>query len=150
MLTVMAGEDRPLQQFRAEVARRRAAPLRLSDGDRDACAEALGEQYALGRLDSAELGRRLDLLHSAVTHGELVPVFEGLPRLSLYAPTARRRGRWRWAVFALAAWMALPFLVLGLIFLGVGREVTAMVFGLPACAWTLVAWRWAARGTRRT
>lgn len=145
----MDGEDRPLQQIRAEAARRRAAPLRLSDGDREACADALGEQYAVGRLDSAELGRRLDLLHAAATHGDLWAVFEGLPRPSLYDRAPRRRGRWRWAVFALAAWMALPFLVLGLIFLGIGREVPAAVFGLPACAWTFVAWRWAASGRRR-
>ena len=139
----MAGEDR-LNQIRAEVARRRATPLRLSDHDREACFEALGEQYAVGRLDSAELGRRLDLLHSAVTHGDLSAVFEGLPRPALYDRAPRRRGRWRWAVFALATWMASPFLVLGLIFLGTGREGIAAALGLPALAWTLLAWRWAA------
>jgi len=34
---------------------------RISDGDRDAAVQALGEHYAIGRLDKAEYDERVDL-----------------------------------------------------------------------------------------
>ncbi len=80
-----AGQDAQL------AARRyRAQPLRLTDDDRTACAEDLAEAYAVGRLDDAEFGRRLDLLHTAVTHGDLGAVYDGLPAPTLYSPAPRR------------------------------------------------------------
>lgn len=129
------------------VRRRRQRQLRLTSAERDACADELSEQYALGRLDEAELGRRVDLLHRAVTHGDLGPVFAGLPTPRIYAP-AVRPGRWRWVVFATAAWLALPFVLLGLVFAIAGRGGAAVVFGFPALVWVMLLWRWASVRSR--
>lgn len=126
-----------------ELARRRwMASQRLSEAERDSCAGDLAEQYAIGRLDDAELGRRVDLLHRAVTHSDLTEVFAGLPAPQLYAAPARS-GRWRWLVFVGAAWMAAPFLLIGLVLAVVGREVGALIFVLPALMWLTLFWRWA-------
>ena len=129
--------------------RRRMRQLRLTLAEREVCTDELAEQYALGRLDEAELGRRVDLLHRAVTHGDIGPVFAGLPMPALHAPAVRAR-RWRWVVFATAAWLAAPFVLLGLVFAVAGREASAMVFGLPALVWVMLWWRWASvHGHRR-
>lgn len=126
--------------------RRRMLPMRLTAAEREACSDELAEQYAVGRIDDAELGRRLDLLHRSDTHGDLGPVFAGLPMPSLYGPPATRRtGRWRWVVFAGAVWMAIPFILIGLLFVVLGREVAAAIFGIPALVWVTLFWRWARR-----
>lgn len=133
-----------------QAARRyRAQQLRLTEDDRTSCTEDLAEAYAVGRLDDAEFGRRLDLLHSAVTHGDLTAVYDGLPPPSLYAPAPRRPGRWRWMVFTVAAWMAAPFLLLGMVLGVTGHLVGAGVFALPALLWLGLFWRWARTGTQR-
>jgi Domain of unknown function (DUF1707) len=121
--------------------RRRLRQLRLSEAEREACSDELAEQYALGRLDDAELAYRIDLLHRAVTHGDVGPVFAGLPTRPLDAPPVR--GRWRWLVFAAAAWLALPLVLLGLVLAVAGREAVGVAIGLPALAWVLLLWRWA-------
>jgi DUF1707 SHOCT-like domain len=136
------------QEAQQAARRRRMLPLRLSEADRSACADDLAEQYALGRLDDAEFGRRLDLLNAAVTHGDLAPVYAGLPAPSIYAPQPVRRGRWRWLVFAGAVWMALPFLLVGLVLAVVGREIGAVIFALPALVWVALFWRWARSHSR--
>jgi hypothetical protein len=140
----VAATGRETQQL---ARRRRARQLRLTAAEREACIDELAEQYALGRLDEAELGRRVDLLHRAVTHGDLGPVFAGLPMPSLHA-SAVQAGRWRWVVFAAGAWLALPFALLGLVLAVAGREVAAVVFGLPALVWVMVLWRWASVPSR--
>jgi hypothetical protein len=122
--------------------RRRMRSLRLTSAERDVCAGELAEQYALGRIDEDELDRRVDLLHRSVTHGDLEPVFAGLPMPPLSAPV--RSGRWRWLVFAVAVWVAAPFVLLGLVLTAGGREVGAALFGLPALVWVIYWWRWAA------
>ena len=48
---------------------------RISDGDRDAAVQALGEHYATGRLDKAEYDERVDLAWAARTNLELPPLF---------------------------------------------------------------------------
>lgn len=135
------------QEARVAAARRRMLTVRLTDDERRVCSDELAEQFALGRLDEVELDRRVDLLHEAVTHGDLLPVFAGLPLPPLYAQEPRKPGRWRWAAFVGAVWMALPFFLTGLVFLLFGREVAAAIFGLPALAWVFFTWRWARRGT---
>jgi Domain of unknown function (DUF1707) len=122
--------------------RRRMRSMRLTEAERDACTGELAEQYALGRIDKPELDRRVDLLHRSVTRGELKAVFAGLPTPSLDRPAARS-GRWRWVVFAAAAWLAMPFLLIGLVFGAAGREGAAAFFVLPASLWMLLWWRWA-------
>jgi hypothetical protein len=136
------------QEAQLAARRRRMLSLRLSEADRSACTEDLAEQYALGRLDDAEFGRRLDLLNAAVTHGDLAPVYAGLPAPSIYAPQPVRRGGWRWLVFAGAVWMALPFLLVGLVLAVVGREIGAVIFALPALVWVALFWRWARSHSR--
>ena len=123
--------------------RRRMRSLRLTAADREICADELAEQYALGRIDDDELHRRIDLLHRSGTHGDLEPVFEGLPTLPLDRPRGQP-GRWRWIVFVGAVWLAMPFVLIGLLFLAVGRGMATLVFVLPALVWVLLWWRWAA------
>jgi hypothetical protein len=153
----MASNDRPGhdlfgwvaatgQQAQQLARQRRMLPLRLTAAERETCADELAEQYAVGRLDDAEFGRRMDLLHRAATHADLQPVFYGLPAPSLYTPAPRRRGRWRWVVFAGAVWMAVPFVLLSLVLVLFGREIAALIFGVPALVWVAMFWRWASRG----
>jgi hypothetical protein len=133
------------QEARAVAARRRMASLRLTDEERRIATDELAEQFAVGRLDEVELHRRVDLLNDAVTHGDLQPIFAGLPAPSLYHPEPRKPGRWRWAAFVGAVWLALPFVLTGLVLMIFGREVAAAIFGLPAVFWVLLTYRWAAR-----
>lgn len=136
------------QEARVVAARRRLMAVRLTDEERRVSLDELAEQFAVGRLDESELHRRVDLVNEAVTHADLQPAFAGLPVPPLYAQPPRRSGRWRWAAFVGAVWMALPFALTGLVLLLFGREVAAAIFGLPALAWVLVTWRWARNGTR--
>ncbi|HYJ67608.1 MAG TPA: DUF1707 domain-containing protein [Nocardioidaceae bacterium] len=122
--------------------RRRTRSLRLTAAERDACADELAEQYALGRIEKDELDRRIDLLHQSETHGEVGPVFAGLPSLPLDRPPSRP-GRWRWLVFAIAVWLAIPFVLIGLVFVAAGRGIAAVVFVIAAVVWVLFWWRWA-------
>jgi len=136
------------QEARVVAARRKLANIRLTDEERRICTDELAEQFAVGRLDELELHRRVDLLNDAVTHADLQPIFKNLPAPSMYQPRPRQTGRWRWAVFAGAVWTAVPFVLLGLIFLVFGREIAAAVFGVPALLWTLLAYRWASQSRR--
>ncbi len=137
------------QEARVVAARRRMASVRLTDEERRVCFDELAEQFAVGRLDEDELHRRVDLAQEAVTHGDLLVVFGGLPAPAFYSPPAKKPGRWRWAAFVGAVWLALPFFLTGLVFLVFGREIAAAIFGLPAIAWVLVTWRWASAPKRQ-
>jgi hypothetical protein len=136
------------QEARVAAARRRVAGLRLTDEERRVCTDELAEQFAIGRLDEDELHARVDRLNLAVTHADLRPIFEGLPTPSLYKPEPHKAGKWRWAAFAGAVWLAVPFALVGLLMLVFGREVAAAIFGLPAVAWVYFAYRWASRPQR--
>jgi hypothetical protein len=136
------------QDAREAATRRRMMPLRLTSAERAMCSDELAEQFAVGRLDKAELDHRLDQLHSAVTHADLRPVFAGLPLPPLYRREPQRSRTWRWITFAGAVGLALPFVLLGLVFLVFGHEIAAAIFGLPAMMWVVATWRWAASGRR--
>jgi hypothetical protein len=136
------------QEAREVAARRRMAGLRLTDEERRICTDELAEQFAVGRLDEDELHRRVDRLNTAVTHADLQPIFAGLPTPSLYKPQPRKAGKWRWAAFAGAVWMAVPFILVGLVMLVFGREIAAAIFGLPAVVWIFYTYRWASRPRR--
>lgn len=138
------------QEARIAAARRRVANIRLTEEERRLCTDDLAEQFAIGRLDEDELHSRIDRLNNAVTHADLQPIFAGLPAPSLYRPARGKPGRWRWAAFAGAVWMAAPFFLTGLVLLVFGRELAAAIFGLPALVWTFVAYRWAAGKTKRS
>jgi uncharacterized protein DUF1707 len=138
------------QEARAVAARRRMMPVRLTDEERRVVIDELCEQFAIGRLDELELHRRVDIVNEAVTHGHLQPAFQGLPQPALYAPAPLKPGRWRWAAFIGAVWLALPFFLTGLVFLVFGREIAAAIFALPALATVAVTWRWAKAPNRRS
>jgi hypothetical protein len=137
------------QEARVVAARRRMLTVRLTDEERRVSIDELCEQFAIGRLDEPELHRRVDVVNKAVTHADLQPAFEGLPLPSLYTPKPRQPGRWRWAAFAGAVWLALPFFLTGLVFMVFGREIAAAIFGLPSLAWVFFAYRWASRPRRQ-
>ncbi|GAA1554855.1 hypothetical protein GCM10009789_05390 [Kribbella sancticallisti] len=138
------------QEARVAAARRRMMPVRLTDEERLVSIDELSEQFAIGRLDELELHRRVDIVNEAVTHADLQPAFAGLPQPALYTPPPRKQGRWRWAAFVGAVWMALPFFLTGLVFLVFGREVAAAIFAIPALVWVGAAYRWASAPTRRS
>lgn len=55
------------------------ARLRLSDAERDAAAQELGDHFAAGRLTNGEHAERLDRIWAARTRGEIPPIFGDLP-----------------------------------------------------------------------
>ncbi|GAA1549503.1 hypothetical protein GCM10009804_02490 [Kribbella hippodromi] len=136
------------QEARIAAARRRLAQVRLTDEDRRVVTDELSEQFAVGRLDEDELHRRVDLVHQALTHADLQPILAGLPVSSLYQPVARSSSKWRWAAFIGAVWLAVPFVLAGLLLLVFGREIAAAIFGIPAVAAIAYTYRWASRPRR--
>jgi len=52
---------------------------RITDGDREAAVQALGEHYATGRLDKAEYDERADRAWAARTNSDVTPLFTDLP-----------------------------------------------------------------------
>ncbi|MCA1689068.1 MAG: DUF1707 domain-containing protein [Actinobacteria bacterium] len=72
------------------------AGIRLSDADRDHLASALGSHYAAGRLDTAGLSNRLDVVYTAATREAAAAALAGLPPLEgVSAPIPAARGRRR-------------------------------------------------------
>jgi hypothetical protein len=65
----------------------------LSDADREAFYETLKRHAAEGRLDVAELERRVGLVAEAQSREEAAGALAGLPPLDAPAPT-ERRPRW--------------------------------------------------------
>jgi hypothetical protein len=102
--------------------------LRISDADREAAMELLGEQYAVGRLSKDEFDERSDAVWSARTRGDLAPVFADLPVRSPATPDRTalrpRAGRRRFpaplapvlvALVALTVVTHLPFVLIALL-----------------------------------
>jgi hypothetical protein len=54
--------------------------LRISDHDREAALEALGEHMSVGRIDLDEYGDRSAKVTAVKTRGELAEIFEDLPQ----------------------------------------------------------------------
>ena len=101
-------------------------PLRLSDADREAAVDQLGEQYAVGRITKDEFDERSDAVWSAKTRGDLAPIFADLPARPSATPArvdGGRRGRPRalpflpllFLIVAIAMIAKLPFLLFGLL-----------------------------------
>ena len=53
--------------------------IRVSDAERNAVAELLGQHYADGRLDQAEFDDRVNRTMAAKTRGDLAGLFDDLP-----------------------------------------------------------------------
>jgi hypothetical protein len=62
--------------------------IRVSDAERNAVAELLGQHYADGRLDQAEFDERVSRAMAAKTRGDLEGIFDDLPDLGHGAPVA--------------------------------------------------------------
>jgi Domain of unknown function (DUF1707) len=67
--------------------------VRLSDGDRELLVEKLGCHAAAGRVDIAELERRVAAILAAQTREEAVEVMADLPPLGPEAPPTRHPQR---------------------------------------------------------
>jgi hypothetical protein len=125
---------------------------RVSDSDREAAVEALGEHYATGRLDKLEYDERSARAWSARTNLELIPLFADLPASSVpaviaprvpAAPSSRVRApHEQWRSRRRGRFVPLPLIVVGIV---------AMVIGLHA-PWLLflgVGALWFSRSRRR-
>ncbi|WP_328330466.1 DUF1707 domain-containing protein [Kribbella sp. NBC_00382] len=141
---------------RQPVARVRAERLRLTDQQRSDCSAALAQQYAVGRLTMDELITRTDLLYVATSRADLAEVFEGLPglvfataKLPIEPPQA-----WRSVVLGLAVGVAVPFFLLGLLYLLFPDGQSELRGGAIVCAsallWSSLAWFWWSSPNRRT
>ena len=90
--------------------------VRVGTAEREQAAAALGEHFAAGRLDLDEYDDRVSRAYAAKTAGELVALFEDLPRPqpapAAAPPTPRRRQPW------------IPAAVLAAIVLGVAVVAT--------------------------
>jgi hypothetical protein len=78
--------------------------MRVSDAERQAVADRLGEHFSAGRLDQAEFDERVGRAMNAKTRGDLRGIFDDLPETG--APAApehhpRRRPRHPVLLFAL-------------------------------------------------
>ena len=102
--------------------------LRISDADREAAVDLLGEQYAVGRLTRDEFDERSDAVWSAKTQGDLAPVFADLPSRARAATPARSTGSQRGA----AAWLVAVACAgaLALVVVTVLTHVPFVLFGL--------------------
>jgi uncharacterized protein DUF1707 len=108
-----------------------AAPL-ASDAEREACALRLRDAAAEGRLDIAELDRRLGLAFAARTRLDLATLTADLP-----APVPQRSGTRRWWWPKSAVWGsfvvvggAVNLLLLGLWIVDVGAMRNPVLFGI--------------------
>jgi hypothetical protein len=66
--------------------------MRVSDAERSAVAEILGQHYAEGRLDQAEFDERVGRTMAAKTRGDLMGLFDDLPETEAGAGAGGPRG----------------------------------------------------------
>jgi len=66
--------------------------IRVSDAERNAVAELLGQHYADGRLDQAEFDERVGRTMAAKTRGDLTGLFDDLPETDTGAGADGPRG----------------------------------------------------------
>src|SRR5580658_2934630 len=66
--------------------------IRVSDAERNAVAELLGQHYADGRLDQAEFDERVSRAMTAKTRGDLTGLFDDLPETESGAGADGPRG----------------------------------------------------------
>lgn len=151
--SVNRGDAEPVRQ---PAVRARAERLRLTDRQRSDCSAALAQQYAIGRLTMDEFITRTDLLYAAMSRADLAKVFEGLPglvfataKLPVEPPPA-----WRSVVFGLAVGIAVPFFLLGLLYLlfpdGQSELRGGAIVCVGALLWSFLAWFWWSSPSRRT
>jgi hypothetical protein len=101
--------------------------VRASDAERNEVADKLSRHFAEGRLDQAEFKTRLDTAMSATTRGDLVGLFDDLPRLATESPPPPPRRR-----------RLIPF-VLIVVFVAIAAGSTFSVFPYLHVPWLLIA-----------
>ncbi len=117
--------------------------VRIGDAERDDAARALGEHFAVGRLDREEYDERMDVVLAARTWGDLAPVFRDLPSPTasaprpVSAPATGRKGHFR-----------PPFLPVLLILIGVSVLVGSWWVFWIGLAGFLIARRAGRRNSR--
>lgn len=121
--------------------------LRVSDAERQAVADRLGEHFAEGRLDQDEFGERAGRAMTAKTRADLSGLFDDLPDLSTRpqtgtAPVPVRPGRHRHPVLVL---VLLVIVALAAVHVVVAATVPWLWLGFVAAILVL-----ATRGTRRS
>jgi hypothetical protein len=109
-----------LAESRAQAARDARAAELLTGDERDRCAAELTRQRKMELFDDDELARRRAELSAAVTRGQLVQVFDGLPAPPVDGPRFApvRTGLWR----KLAFWSLFNLVLTGY---GIFRLITA-------------------------
>ena len=140
------------QRFEMLRAEADVRPMRASDQDRHEAVLALSDEYASGRLDSAEFERRHGLALEATFVHDLDPLFADLPgraaprtSAALVAPGHDARGGVPpWAGRQGRRGAGVPFLVL-LWALAIGLVVTTGAHAL----WILIPALWFAMAARR-
>jgi hypothetical protein len=122
--------------------------LRVSDADRQAVADRLGEHFAEGRLDQAEFDERAGRAMSAKTRADLSGLFDDLPDMNTRPQTGppavpvRPLGRHRHPVLVL---VLLVIVTLAAAHAVAAATVSFLWLGLVAAILFL-----ATRGTRRS
>jgi hypothetical protein len=101
--------------------------LRVSDAERQAVADRLGQHYADGRLDQAEFDDRVGRAMNAKTRADLSGLFSDLPETG--APAVAEPGRYRRRRH--------PVLVLVLLVLFITATAHAVL-------WATLPWLWVA------
>ena len=125
--------------------------LRISDADREAAVDLLGEQYALGRLTREEFDERSDAVWSAKTQGDLAPIFADLPVRRPRRPPRDAAPRcagprwWPWplapvvvALVLVTVVTHLPFVLLAVVRVLLLRALAAR--RLAVCSWRHGSW----------
>jgi Domain of unknown function (DUF1707) len=89
---MLTPEDRPVPPGSFPPGVPRVAPTqRIGDAERERAVTALGEHYAVGRIDRAELEARLDAAYRATTVDQLVALFTDLPDPAPFRLNRRQR-----------------------------------------------------------
>jgi hypothetical protein len=103
------------------------ASVRASDAERNEVADKLSRHFAEGRLDQAEFKTRLDTAMSATTRGDLLGLFDDLPRLATEpSPPPPRRRR------------LVPFILI-VVFVAIAAGSTFTIFPFIHVPWLLIA-----------
>ena len=120
--------------------------IRVSDTERNAVAELLGQHYADGRLDQAEFDERVSRTMAAKTRGDLTGLFDDLPEaesgpgaggprgpVSPSAPYQMRRRRGGGGIVR-------PLLLLALIFIcaNIAWHAFTSLFFIQPLVWAFV------------
>ena len=144
---MLTPEDRPTPFGSPSPGTPRMAPAQRSgDAARERAVTALGEHYAAGRIDRAELEARLDAAYRATTLDQVRALFSDLPdpapfrlnrRERRAAARAARRGMYPWPRFPIVPAVA----ILGAIALLVVSE-GRLFFLVP------MLWFWLGAGRR--